>query len=143
MSRADKQRYLRTLVCDGCSRACRYADFRAFGRYAGGFAPKRGRDFRKEYRRRKELEAARACGEELLHGNSDRRHAGQLEFAVASADAFGASKGRVPVRKGRVLGQMFETKMQMWEHYTQNCPYREDAYDSLDTDGDAAAGEQL
>jgi hypothetical protein len=122
VSTADKGRHLRRVVCEGCSRRCRYEDFRAFGQYAGGFAPKwdDSRDYKQQYRRTKELRAARARGEKLPHGNAGRRHAGQQEFGQAVRDAMKSREK--PTRKASVLGSMHEVKWKLWEEYINRCP---------------------
>lgn len=121
MARTSRQKHraLRQLVCSGCKLHCRYADFRAFGPYAGGFAPKLKRDYRAERARR----LAKKAGH-LPHGNTGRYHRGQQEFAEMSK-GLAAVRDReihVPIRKGAVLGNMFKTKMSLWKQFTENCP---------------------
>lgn len=121
MSKEDRKRWLRQLVCEGCSQHCRYANFRAHGKYAGGFAPPQDRDRAKEWERQKR----RRAGEKLPHGNTGMKHDGQLMFSETQRALFTACpwpESWKYKRKGTVLGSMHETKMQMWEHYTQNCP---------------------
>lgn len=130
MSKKDRQRHLRQLVCEGCQRRCRYADFRAFGRYAGGFAPPQKRDYKEEVRRRRLRREAATQGESLPHGNTGRRHGGQQEFAETARDAVATNETPAKVSTGTVLGRMHHAKMDLWLQFTENCPcYGEDEED--------------
>jgi hypothetical protein len=123
MSRADKQRHLRQLVCEGCPRRCRYQDFRAHGRYAGGFAPKRPQLWASRRDRAKELEAAKKVGKKLPHGNKGKRHDGQQLFADEVQSYKRDEPGKWQYhRKGTVLGSLHATKMEMWKQFTESCP---------------------
>lgn len=98
---------------------CRYADFRAFGRYAGGFAPQPVRDHRREWARRLQ----RRGDPSLPHGNAGRRHQGQQLFGNLVTELVAARDpaSPVPIRKPAALGVMFHTKMELWQQYTRAC----------------------
>lgn len=67
----------------------------------------------------------RKAGEKIPHGNTGKKHDGQLMFAETQKSLFTATpwpESWKYKRKGTVLGLMHETKMQLWEQYTQNCP---------------------
>jgi len=129
MSSKDKKYWLRDLTCEGCYRRCRYRDFRAFGPYAGGFAPKKAqrRDHSKERRRRALIRKAKEEGKPLPHGNRGRKTRATQEFVeqrrslLAWREAAFIEPG-APLRRGGILGHMHGTKHQMWEQYTTNCP---------------------
>jgi len=129
MSKKDKQRHLRHLVCNGCFRHCMYKDFRAHGRYAGGLAPKWvPKSWRLKWAREKERRAARESGEDLPHGNIGKRHEGQLIFAEQAIALVEENKRHrdegepgSPIRLSAVLGQMYRNKMSMWDEFTNAC----------------------
>jgi len=133
-------RPLRSLVCSGCSRHCRYAAFRAFGEYAGGFAPAFDRSSRLAYYN--ERARLRRQGAELPHGNAGKRHVGQLEFGEHVRNVAAAAKRQGLVRaskKHAALGMMHATKLELWEQYTSSCPYYGET-DAYDDDAGATAG---
>jgi hypothetical protein len=127
MSREDRQRHLRQLVCEGCSRHCRYADFRAVGKYAGGFAPKYKRS-REQAREADRRWRERKRGIEIPHGNckseQTKPHAGQAFFKEEAAVVAIVRRQREQrgFRKTYVLGSLHHAKMILWLEYTRSCP---------------------
>jgi len=124
VSKSDGQRALRWLACEGCPRHCEYRLFRAFGKYAGGFAPSWDTRTKEQKRaRERELYAAKRAGIKLPHGNKGKRHQGQQLFAEeVQGYKREAEEKRRYHRKGTVLGGMHGLKMQMWEEYIGACP---------------------
>jgi len=129
VSKKDKKRWLRTLVCEGCYRQCRYRDFRAFGPHAGGFASREAtlRDHHKEWLRKLERRQAKKEGRPLPHGNKGRKTISTGEFSehrrsLLARREQALSEPGAPLRRGGVLGHMHETKRQMWQEYVNACP---------------------
>ena len=128
MSTKDKQWHLRQLVCEGCEQRCRYIDFRASGRYAGGFAPR----YRRSPEQAKIAQArykARLEGAEIPHGNCRKErqgkpHEGQALFKDEAGSVAAVRKQREQrgFQKSYVLGSLHHAKMELWTEYTRCCP---------------------